>query len=388
MSVVVFNIGSSTAKFAAYAAADSPAVARGQVVRGAICRLQATVGEAREETEWPLKDGHWLPGFLDWLAARFPDLEVRAAGHRLVHGGGTFVAPTEIDDGRLEALRDLSALAPLHMPPALEVMDVLRQWRADWRQIACFDTAFHATIPQSRRRFAIPRSYADEGVVRYGFHGLSYEHVAEQLARAWPAERAAGRVVALHLGNGASACGMVGGRSMATTMGLTALDGLVMGTRCGAIDAGVIFHLMRRYGMDVDAVEALLSKQSGLLGVSGVSADVRALKASDSEFAGEALELFCDSAARHVAALSCDIGGLDALVFTGGIGENNPDIRANIVARLRFLGLTLDAETNRSAGGGAAPADIGGDDSAAMIAVVLADEERLIARRTFEALAA
>ena len=272
---------------------------------------------------------------------------------------------------------------PLHLPPAIRAVRQTAKARPELVQVGCFDTAFHAAIPQERRKFPLPREFAKEGILRYGFHGLSYENIAEQAPQAFGEKIAGGKIIALHLGNGASGCAMRGGKSRATTMGMTALDGLVMGTRCGALDPGVVLHLIRARGISPEDTEEILTRKSGLLGLSGVSADMRELHQSQEPDAKFALTVFCESAARNAAALACDIGGMDALAFTGGIGENNPDIRRDICAKLEFLGVKIDSRANDSG-----QPDIAAKESRVAAAVIPADEERVIARHVFHLLAA
>ena len=391
--IVVLNIGSSSAKFALFAASGAnpppPApLARGQIFpprSGGECKLECRADGKPESFQWPAPDGEWPEGFFQWAESRFPERKIRAVGHRVVHGGESFRAPTMLDARAVEILESLAPLAPLHLPPALRVIRQTGRARPNLAQVGCFDTAFHASVPQTRRRFAIPREFADAGIIRYGFHGLSYENIAEQAAKVFGDKAAKGKIVALHLGAGASACGMRNRESQATTMGMTALDGLVMGTRCGALDPGVVLHLIRARGISAAETEEILTRRSGLLGLSGVSADMRALRASDSPDAKFAIAVFCESAARNAAALACDIGGIDALAFTGGVGENNPAIRRDICAKLKFLGLELDDDANESDESGAR--NIGAKASRAAVAVIPADEERVIARRSLRVLA-
>jgi acetate kinase len=247
--------------------------------------------------------------------------------------------------------------------------------------VACFDTAFHRTQPAVAQAFALPRRYADEGVRRYGFHGLSYENVASALP-ALDARAARGRVVAAHLGNGASLCAMVGGKSVATTMGFTALDGLMMGTRCGAVDPGVLIYLMDRHGMDARALESLLYNQSGLFGVSGISKDMRELLASADPKAKEAVDLFVYRIAREIGSLAAVLGGIDALVFTGGIGENAVAIRERVCRDAAWLGVELDEKANAAGG-----PRISREGSRTAAWVIPAQEELMIARHTRRVLA-
>lgn len=272
----------------------------------------------------------------DWIRS-VGEHDIIGIGHRVVHGGREFIRPVRMDDSVLEKLKTYIPLAPLHQPAGLRLMEETRRLYPNVPQIACFDTAFHHTLPEVERRFPLPRRYHEEGIRRYGFHGLSYRYVASVLPE-YAGEKARGRVVAAHLGGGASACAMKALESVATTMGFSALDGLTMGTRSGAIDPGVILYLLQERNMRSEDVERLLYLESGLLGVSGLSADMRTLLADDTRQAREAVELYCYLAARQIAGLIPAIGGLDALVFTGGIGENANSVRERITAFLRWIG--------------------------------------------------
>jgi acetate kinase len=300
---------------------------------------------------------------------------VRAAGHRVVHGGADFTAPVRVDAAVLAALDALVPLAPLHQPHNLAAIRAVSAAAPDLPQVACFDTAFHATIPAVAQAFALPRTLAAEGIRRYGFHGLSYEAIAARLPEVL-GPRADGRVIVAHLGNGASLCAMRGRASVASTMGFTALDGLMMGTRTGTIDPGVLLHLMEAKGWDAARLGRLLYKESGLLGVSGLSSDMRALLASDAPEAAEAVALFVYRAVREIGSLAAALGGLDALVFTAGIGEHAAPVRAAIVAGCAWLGLTLDTAANAAGG----PRISGPGPASAW--VVPTDEEGVIARAT------
>ena len=308
---------------------------------------------------------------LDWL--RIP---VHCAGHRVVHGGDVFSAPTEINAAVLKKLEALVALAPLHQPHNLAGIRALQGVMPDIPQVACFDTAFHLRQPRVQQIYALPKEVTASGIRAYGFHGLSYEYIATQ-----PELAAHARVVVAHLGNGASVCGMRDGESVASSMGFTALDGLPMGTRTGSLDPGVVLHLIRN-GMSADEVETLLYKKSGLLGISGSSSDVRDLLHSSDPRAAEAIDYFCEKAAQHIGRMTVALRGLDALVFTAGIGENAAPVRASICDRLAFLGLDLVAERNADDVGRKAPFErrISSDASRVAVYVIPTDEERVIAR--------
>ena len=303
---------------------------------------------------------------------------VAVVGHRIVHGGSTFVQPALIDEAVLQSLHALAPLAPLHQPHNLRGVAAARAAFPAVPQVACFDTAFHRTQPEVHQRFALPAAWHDAGVRRYGFHGLSYESIGAQLAADEPA-LAAGRVIVAHLGNGASMCAIVGGRSVATTMSFSPLDGLTMGTRCGRLDAAVVLHLIDHHGMDTAAVSELLHKQSGLLGLSGLSADMRTLLASELPAARLALDHFVESAVRELAGLAAAMRGLDTLVFTGGIGENAAALRSRIVGAAAWMGLRLDAAANA-----AGARCINAADSGVQLRVMRTNEEAVIASHAFD----
>jgi acetate kinase len=303
---------------------------------------------------------------------------VAVVGHRIVHGGAAFAQPVPIDDTVLQALQALAPLAPLHQPHNLRGVAAARAAFPGVPQVACFDTAFHRTQPQVHQHFALPAAWHEAGVRRYGFHGLSYESICAQLAADEPA-LAAGRVVVAHLGNGASMCAIAAGRSVATTMSFSPLDGLTMGTRCGRLDAAVVLHLIDHHGMTTAAVSDLLHKQSGLLGLSGLSADMRTLLASELPAARLALDHFVESAARELAGLAAAMRGIDAVVFTGGIGENAALLRSRIVGTAAWMGLRLDDAANA-----AGECRINAADSAVQLRVMRTNEEAVIARHAFD----
>ncbi|MEQ1739070.1 MAG: acetate/propionate family kinase [Methyloglobulus sp.] len=282
-----------------------------------------------------------------WLLEYIAEGELLAVGHRVVHGGQHYAEPVLIDTKVLSDLEKLIPLAPLHQPHNLAAIRALQEIMPTLPQVACFDTAFHCTQSEVTKRFALPRHFFDEGIRRYGFHGLSYEYITSVLPTLDPAlERA--RIIVAHLGNGASLCAIHKGRSVATTMGFSPLDGLVMGTRCGTIDPAVLLYLMDHYGMDARALEHLLYYESGLLGISGISNDMRTLVASDDPYAKEAIELFVYRIGREIGSLVAALGGLDALIFTGGIGEHSNEIRANICQQSMWLGIKLNKQANEN----------------------------------------
>jgi acetate kinase len=324
----------------------------------------------------------------DCLSVLVENLEARhisidCAGHRVVHGGALFSGPVEINAGTLKKLEALTSLAPLHQPHNIAGIRALQTVLPHVPQVACFDTAFHITQPPIHQMYALPRELTESGVRAYGFHGLSYEFISAQ-----PELGAHSRVVVAHLGNGASVCAMRDRKSVASSMGFTAVDGLPMGTRTGSIDPGVVFHLLRG-GMSVDAVESLLYKSSGLLGISGVSSDVRDLLASNDPRAAEAIGYFCEKAAQHIARMAVALRGIEALVFTGGIGENACAVREGICTRLRFLGVAYDGDRNADNPQHKPPFErrVTADGSVVTVYVIPTDEERTIASHAARLLA-
>jgi acetate kinase len=309
------------------------------------------------------------------------NIQLAAVGHRIVHGGDRFTAPVRVTAEVLAQLEALTSLAPLHQPHNLQPIRYFLAHRADLPQVACFDTAFHATQDPLERRFALPRSYFDQGVKRYGFHGLSYEYIASRLAEVDP-RASSGKTIVCHLGNGASLCALRAGRSAATTMSFTPLDGLVMGTRCGTIDPGVLLHLWQHDHLTPEQLAHLLYHESGLLGVSGQSSDMRDLLTSNRPEAAEAVELFCYRIAREIGALSAVLGGLDAIVFTAGIGEHAAPVRERVCRRAAWLGVELDAAANA-----AHREVISTPASRVIVRVIPTNEERMIARHTARVLA-
>ncbi|MGA2794792.1 MAG: acetate/propionate family kinase, partial [Roseiarcus sp.] len=339
-SVLIFNAGSSSIKFAIYQAETLEIFVGGKIDaigEGANFRVWGEKAGELVGASPPANGDHetvtaWL---LDAIRAS-ADLPIAGAGHRVVHGGSRFDRPVVIDDKVVEALDRLTPLARAHQPHSLAAIRTVAKCWPQLPQVACFDTSFHRTQPRLAELFAIPRSYADEGLLRYGFHGLSYDYIASVLPQIAGA-KADGRVIVAHLGSGASLCAMRGRKSLATTMGLTAIDGLMMGTRCGNIDPGLVLYLIRERGLSAEAVEDLISKRSGLLGVSGVSDDMRVLEASGESSAREALDLFAYRCLREVGSLVAALGGLDALVFTAGIGEHSALMRRKICEGLASM---------------------------------------------------
>jgi acetate kinase len=340
-ALLVLNTGSSSLKFQALRYDTFDLLASGQVSGiGGAARFATTLHEtgAKASTELPDADHEAaLAAVLDYIDRHDDGWRLRAVVHRVVHGGAMFSEPVIVTPAIFSQLRTLIPLAPLHQPHNLAGIGASARLAGHAPDIACFDTAFHARHDPLFQSFALPLRLRDAGVRRYGFHGLSYEWIARELARTRP-DLAQRRIVVAHLGNGASLCAMRGGASVDTTMGMTALDGLPMGTRSGAIDPGAVTYLIRELGFDADSVDRLLYEESGLKGLSGIASDVRTLVASESPDAAFALDYFALKVAQYVAAMAVSIGGIDALVFTGGIGENAVSVREAIVARLRFLG--------------------------------------------------
>jgi len=380
-AVLALNAGSSSVKFALFDM-SLRRIVHGQCADiGSAPNLRAWDAQgALAPLAWPGLDYRGcLAALLDWLGGRLGRHRLVAAGHRIVHGGPHFARPVRLDDACLAALDQLAPLAPLHQSHNLSAVRMLQRISPDIPQIGCFDTAFHTTMSATARRFGLPRALEADGIRRYGFHGLSYEHVVDKL-RKTAGLAAEGRIVAAHLGNGASLCAMRAGISVDTTMGLTALDGLVMATRPGALDPGVVSYLLGK-GMAADQVEELLYKRCGLLGVSGISGDMRVLLQSDDPHAREAIDLFAFRAAREIGAMTASLGGVDGLVFTGGIGENATVIRQQICERSAWLGIRLDDVANR-----ANAAQIASRDSRIPVWVIPADEEQVVARHTLACL--
>ena len=382
-SILTLNAGSSSLKFALFdIAAGLQATVRGEIEdldAAPHLRARDAVGTVLAERSWPAGTVPPFATVLDALLA-FVDAHLgrdglAAVGHRVVHGGADHIGPEVVTPTLLAALEALTPLDPLHMPDNLAPMRALVTACPTLVQVACFDTAFHHTLPPVAARFALPRAVSEAGVRRYGFHGLSYEYIAGRLKQDAP-DLARGRVIIAHLGSGASLCALLDGRSIDTTTGFSALDGLVMATRCGSLDPGVILYLGRQ-GHSLSDIEAMLYRRSGLLGVSGISGDIRILLASDDPHARDAIELFTYRIASEAAAMASALGGLDGLVFTAGIGEHAPAIRAAVGARLAWLGLRLEPAANA-----AGAACISAPDSTVDVRVIATDEEAMIASHT------
>jgi acetate kinase len=380
-AVLVLNAGSSSIKFCVFRLEGAQLVrdVRGQVAGlGTGPRLVLRRGDQllldHVPGDGPMTHAAALDVLLEALREPLGRARIVGVGHRVVHGGLEFMAPIAVDEEVLRRLERYVPLAPLHQPHNLASIRVMLERLPGVPEIACFDTAFHRTVPEVAQLFALPPRFAQAGVRRYGFHGLSYEYIASQLP-ALDARAAAGRTVVFHLGNGSSMCALLGGHSIATTMGFTAVDGLPMGTRTGALDPGVVLFLMDELKLGPREIERLLYHESGLLGMSGISSDVRDLLASNEPRAREALDVFVYRAGRELGSLAAALGGLDAIVFTAGIGENQAEIRARICAQAAWLGVEVDAEANLRHG-----PRISREQSPVAAYVVPTDEEIMIAR--------
>nr|WP_299244692.1 acetate/propionate family kinase [uncultured Halomonas sp.] len=382
-ALLVINTGSSSIKLAVYGLDDHEnPLWRGEVEGiGRAPRYTSHAGEKSiEETGVPSDIPQTHRPLIKWALKRFqqekPSLNVIAAGHRVVHGGRNFTTPVRVNSSVIEELHGLSALAPSHQPHNLSGIQAVTEVWPDIPQVACFDTAFHRTQPRIAQLYALPHRLAEEGVLRYGFHGLSYEYIASVLPEHL-GERAEGRIIVAHLGHGASLCAMHNRKSIATSMGFTALDGLVMGKRCGDIDPGVVLYLLRDRDMSLPQVATLLSQESGLLGISGISDDMRDLVDNDEARAKDAVALFVYRALSQMGALIAQLKGLDGLVFTAGIGQHSPEIRARIMEGLAWMGVHVDEQANARGA-----SRISTPDSALSVHVIATDEEGIIARAT------
>ena len=390
-AIAVLNAGSSSIKFSLF-------LLRGEELaldlRGQIEGIYTAPhfvardagGRALAEKSWGegAELGH--AGALDHLVAylreRLAGDRLIGVGHRVVHGGLDYTRPVRLDAGVLRTLEKFVPLAPLHQPHNLAPIRLLLERAPELPQVACFDTSFHRGNPEIAQMFALPAELHAQGIRRYGFHGLSYEYIASVLP-GFDAKAAAGRTVVLHLGNGSSMCALRAGKSVASTMGFTAVDGLPMGTRCGAIDPGVILYLMDQRGMDARAIEKLIYEQSGLLGVSGISSDMRTLLASDEPRARLAIDLYLYRIRRELGSLAAALGGLDAIVFTAGIGENAAAVRERVCGDAAWLGVELDARANAAGG-----PRISAGASRVSVWVIPTNEELMIARHARDLLGA
>ncbi len=392
--LLIINAGSSSIKFSLY-----------QTGNGALCQMssgqfsgfggvvtlmaKSTDGTVLTEQQLPdLRHVQAIDFLLKWIADTYPDYRLTSAGHRVVHGGDRYSAPIVIDDAVLTEIRRLIPLAPLHQPHHVSAIEALKKLYPDLVQVACFDTAFHHTNPKVATTFAIPRALTEGGLRRYGFHGLSYEYIASVMPMHMGPTLAQGRVVIAHLGAGASMCALKNGRSVTSTMGFTALDGLMMNKRCGSIDPGVILYLIQEKKMNAEQISTFLYNDCGLKGVSAFSDDMKVLLASADPRAAEAVDLFVYRLCRELGSLAAALGGLDALVFTAGIGEHAAEIRARVCAAAAWLGVAIDpnrnAEINTSANGGC----ISIKDARVFAWVIPTNEDLMIARHTQRLLSA
>ena len=385
--IAIVNAGSATLKFSLLGAEET-------VLRVLIERLSSGEDEEpraiiKDSSGNPVFDGpvpannhqQALAWLFDWIGQENPTLKPIAVGHRVVHGGDSLQKPILVTAEVIKTIESLIPLAPLHQPHNLSPIRFIADKFPKLPQVACFDTAFHATQSKIERMFALPREWSGKGIKRYGFHGLSYEYIASQLPGIDPLA-AKGRTIVCHLGNGASLCGLRGGQSIATTMAFTALEGLPMGTRCGSIDPGVLLYLLDQEKLAVKELSDMLYKRSGLLGVSGVSSDMRDLLDDPSTEAAEAVEYFCYRIARAIGSLAAALGGLDALVFTGGIGEHAAPVRARICELSQWLGIAIDPVANEEG-----RIILHTPDSATKVLVIPTNEERMMAKHVAQVLA-
>jgi acetate kinase len=380
--LLVINAGSSSIKFAGYVdgGKNEPSfLGKGQVegLRTEprfVCKN--AVGEVMGEHQWPgaITHGEAIDYIIGWIEEHATNVRVAAAGHRVVFGGAAYTGPTRLDERAIAEIEKLVAFFPLHLPHNLAAIKALAELHPALPQVACFDNSFHNTQPNVAQLFALPRRLFEQGIRRYGFHGLSYEYIARVLPDYAPN---ASRVVVAHLGSGASMCALRDGKSIESTLGFSGLDGLPMGTRPGALDPGVMLYLLEALGMDAKAIEKLLYTESGLLGVSGISNDMRDLLASDDSKAVEAVDLFVYHIAKNLGALAAVLEGIDALVFTAGIGEHAAEIRERVCRRAEWLGIHLDPAANNAGG-----ARITTPESPVSAWVIPTDEERMIAIHT------
>jgi acetate kinase len=386
-AILVLNAGSSSIKFSLFqshaALGKSDLLCEGQLSGvGEIVHFVATDNHGNTLADQHLPQGSdheaALAVILNWVDQHFPEHALLAAGHRVVHGGIRYAAPVLIDDAVVNELRRLIPLAPLHQPHHIAAIEALQRLHPALPQVACFDTAFHHTQTTIATSYALPRSLTGEGIRRYGFHGLSYEYIAGALPGVMGRERPAGRVIVAHLGSGASMCAMQDGKSVATTMGFTALDGLPMSRRCGSLDPGVVLYLIKEKNLSADAVTNLLYHDCGLFGVSGgVSDDMQSLLASDDPYAAEAVELFVYRIGRELGSLVASLGGLDTLVFTAGIGEHASEIRRRVCAAAAWLDVEIDEQANTRGG----PC-LSRPESKVSVWVIPTDEDLMIAQHT------
>lgn len=385
-AVLIVNAGSSSLKFAVYATDRHDHRIAGGQLEGIGVRPHLTIRDqyGRHLLEWHWKEADRLPahdevlaGLIHFLGENLSDLDIVGVGHRVVHGGSIYEAPVVIDDAVLADLVGITSLAPLHQPHNLAGVRAAMAAFPGIPQVACFDTAFHRRHPWVADTYALPYELWEQGVRRYGFHGLSYEAVWEKLIDRDPELGITGRVVVAHLGSGASMCAILGGRSVGSTMGFSTVDGLPMGTRSGSVDPGVLLWMMQEKGWNAEQITEVLFKKSGLKGMSGISADMRDLEASDEPGAKRAIDFFVFRVRREICAMTSVLGGLDAVVFTGGIGEHSALVRARAVKGLDFLGIDMDPSANAEHA-----AIVTKPDSKVAVHVIPTDEEGVIAAHT------
>ncbi len=375
-AILTLNAGSSSMKFSVYDAGAEPQELGRGMVENIAADTQLVIdpadGEKTKISIGVCDHAQSLVHVLNHLAPLLQGRGVQGVGHRIVHGGPHFTEPHILDDAKLAELKSLEPLAPLHQPYNVASVHAARAAFPGAVQVGCFDTSFHRGHPWKHDTFALPRRYYDNGIRRYGFHGLSYQFISNEIARSQP-ELAEARVIVAHLGNGASMCGMIAGRSVTSTMGFSAADGLCMGTRTGQIDPGVLLYLQETEGLSTADLTNLIYRESGLLGLSGISNDMRTLEGSDAPEAAQAIDYFVARIRHEIGALAADLGGVDALVFTGGIGENSSTVRAQVCAGMGWMGIVTDPAKNAEHA-----RDIGTGDVRVM--VIPTDEERVIAR--------
>lgn len=382
-NVLTLNAGSSSLKFSIFSFANETpqALVRGQFEDiGGHTKFEAQLSHEDRQTFDSAASNHneAIQSLMSWITQALPDVPISAVSHRVVHGGVDRIRPVEINDSILDELSKLTSLAPLHQPHNLNGIHAAKQFLFSVPQIACFDTAFHRTHSKINDLFALPLKFYERGIRRYGFHGLSYEYVSHLLAEQFP-DLHSKRVIIAHLGNGASMCALRDGRSVASTMGFTALDGLPMGTRCGNLDPGALLHLLTQEGMDIAALTKMLYSESGLKGLSGgLSNDVRALLADGGAPARLALGYFAEHCRRAIGGLAASIGGLDALVFTGGIGQHAASVRMDILHDMAWLGIHIDPAANQDNHRVISQAN-----SPTTILVLPTDEEQMLARHAY-----
>ena len=378
--ILIINAGSSSIKFSIFSCPELALIYHGTIDTIAenpqLVIVDASQKPLLQHSIQSTGYEHALNALFNWLEQLNPCLTLSVVGHRVVHAGPYYSGPTLLTSEAIKNLTSLNALAPLHQPLSLEAINIIRTLYPSLPQVACFDTSFHHTQDKLATLFAIPRKLSTEGIIRYGFHGISYEYIAHELPKHIP-NKAEGKVIVAHLGHGASMCAMNKRQSVATSMGLSALDGLMMGSRCGTLDPGVILYLLQEKKYSLEKITHLLYQESGLLGVSGISCDMRQLEASTEPHAIEAIDLFCYRAASELLALCATLQGCDAIIFTAGIGEHSALVRKKICDRLQWLGVVLDETANKRHA-----SIISQDTSKILVGVIPTNEEYMIAKHT------